>query len=397
MNANNVYVIYAKRTAVGSFLGSLQNTSAAELASKLVENFLATSKIAPEKVNELILGNVLSAGLGQNVARQVVIKAGLSEDICAFSVNKVCGSGMKALELAYQSIALGDNDLVIAGGSENMSQSPYLLPKARTGLRMGDSSVVDSMIKDGLWCAMNDYHMGITAENIAEKYGISKQEQDAFAYESQRRAGQAIKDEKFKEEILPVDVKKGKETVSFDTDEFVRFDASLEKISGLKPVFKKDGTVTPANASGVNDGAAILVLASEKFVKENALKPIAKIVGFASAGVDPKIMGMGPEGAVKKVLAKTSVKLEEIDLFEFNEAFAVQSLGVLKALGLENKTDKINVNGGAIAIGHPIGASGARIVVTLLHEMNKRKDAKTGLASLCIGGGMGIAAILEKC
>ena len=397
MNANNVYGIYAKRTAVGTFLGSLQNTSAAELASKLVENFLATSKIAPEKVNELILGNVLSAGLGQNVARQVVIKAGLSEDICAFSVNKVCGSGMKALELAYQSIALGDNDLVIAGGSENMSQSPYLLPKARTGLRMGDSSVVDSMIKDGLWCAMNDYHMGITAENIAEKYGISKQEQDAFAYESQRRAGQAIKDEKFKEEILPVDVKKGKETVSFDTDEFVRFDASLEKISGLKPVFKKDGTVTPANASGVNDGAAILVLASEKFVKENALKPIAKIVGFASAGVDPKIMGMGPEGAVKKVLAKTSVKLEEIDLFEFNEAFAVQSLGVLKALGLENKTDKINVNGGAIAIGHPIGASGARIVVTLLHEMNKRKDAKTGLASLCIGGGMGIAAILEKC
>lgn len=397
MNANNVYVIYAKRTAVGSFLGSLQNTSAAELASKLVENFLTTSKIAPEKVNELILGNVLSAGLGQNVARQVVIKAGLSEDICAFSINKVCGSGMKALELAYQSIALGDNDLVIAGGSENMSQSPYLLPKARTGLRMGDSSVVDSMIKDGLWCAMNDYHMGITAENIAEKYGISKQEQDAFAYESQRRAGQAIKDEKFKEEILPIDVKKGKETVSFDTDEFVRFDASLEKISGLKPVFKKDGTVTPANASGVNDGAAILVLASEKFVKENALKPIAKIVGFASAGVDPRIMGMGPEGAVKKVLAKTSVKLEEIDLFEFNEAFAVQSLGVLKALGLENKTDKINVNGGAIAIGHPIGASGARIVVTLLHEMNKRKDAKTGLASLCIGGGMGIAAILEKC
>ena len=389
-----VYVISAKRTAVGSFLGSLANTSAVDLGAAVTKAVLEEAGVAPEKIDEVILGNVLSAGLGQNISRQVALKCGMPESVPAFTINKVCGSGMKALHLAYQSIQLGEADAIIAGGTENMSQSPFALKGARQGLKFGNQNLVDTMINDGLWCAMNNYHMGITAENIAEKYNISREEQDAFAALSQQKASKASEDGEFTQEIVPVQIKKGKAVEEFKTDEHIKSGTTAEKLAGLRPAFKTDGTgtVTAGNASGLNDAAAILLLASEKFVKENNLKPLAEITGFAAAGVDPKIMGIGPVEAVKKLLTRTGQEISAIELFELNEAFAVQAIAVAKDLKLNS--DLINVNGGAIAIGHPIGASGARIAVTLLHAL-KKKNLKTGVASLCIGGGMGIAMSLK--
>jgi acetyl-CoA C-acetyltransferase len=384
------YIVSAKRTAVGSFLGTLANTSAVELGAAVTKAVLEESGVAPEKIDEVILGNILSAGLGQNISRQIALKCGIPESVPTYTINKVCGSGMKTLHLAYQSILLGEADAVIAGGAENMSQSPFVLKGARQGLKFSHQTLYDTMINDGLWCAINDYHMGITAENIAEKYSIPREEQDAFAALSQQKAGKASQAGEFVEEIVPVQVRKGKTVEEFATDEYIKADTTAEKLTKLRPAFKTDGsgTVTAGNASGLNDAAAILLIASEKFVKENNLKPLAEITGFASAGVDPKIMGIGPVDAVKKLLDKTGQKISDIDLFELNEAFAVQSLAVVKDLGIN--PEKVNVNGGAIAIGHPIGASGARIVVTLLHAMKKR-NLKTGVAGLCIGGGMGIA------
>jgi acetyl-CoA C-acetyltransferase len=384
------YIISAKRTAVGSFMGSLSKTSAVDLGVAVTKAVLEDSGVKPEQIDEVIMGNILSAGLGQNITRQIALKCGIPESVPSYTINKLCGSGMKSIHLAYQSILLGEADAVIAGGTENMTQSPFLVKNAREGFKFGNQTLIDSMINDGLWCTMNDYHMGITAENIAEKYGITREEQDKFAATSQQKAGKASQDGEFVEEIVPVQVRKGKTTEEFKTDEYIKGDTSAEKLAKLRAAFKTDGTgtVTAGNASGLNDAAAALLIASEKFVKENNLKPLAEITGFASAGVDPKIMGIGPVDAVTKLLSKTGQKISEIDLFELNEAFAVQSLAVVKDLGVN--PEKVNVNGGAIAIGHPIGASGARIAVTLLYAMKKR-GLKTGVASLCIGGGMGIA------
>lgn len=385
-----VYVISAKRTAVGSFLGSLANTSAVDLAAAAAKAVLDDAGVAPEKIDEVIVGNILSAGLGQNISRQIALKCSIPESVPTFAINKLCGSGMKAIHLAYQSILLGESNAVLAGGVENMSQSPHILKGARQGFKFGHQTLVDTMLSDGLHCTINDYHMGVTAENIAEKYGITKAEQDEFAALSQQKAGKASANGEFVEEIVSVQVKKGKVVEEFKTDEYIRPDTTVEKLAKLRPAFKTDGTgtVTAGNASGLNDAAAILLIAGENFVKENNLKPIAEITGFASAGVDPKIMGIGPVDAVKKLLAKTGQKISDIELFELNEAFAVQSIAVVRDLGIN--PELVNVNGGAIAIGHPIGASGARIVVTLLHALKKR-NLKTGIASLCIGGGMGIA------
>ncbi|MFA6989308.1 MAG: acetyl-CoA C-acetyltransferase [Candidatus Gastranaerophilaceae bacterium] len=389
-NMQKVYVISAKRTAVGSFLGSLSNTPAVELGTAVVKAVLADSGVAPEKIDEVILGNVLSAGLGQNISRQIALKSGIPESVSAFTVNKVCGSGIKALHLAYQSIQLGEADAIIAGGAESMSQSPFVLKGARQGLKFGNQNLIDTMINDGLWCATNDYHMGITAENVAQKYNLSREEQDNFSALSQQKATKALENGEFVEQIVPIQVKKGKLVEEFKTDEHIKPGTTAEKLAGLRPAFKTDGTgtVTAGNASGINDAAAILLLVSEKFVKENNLKPLAEITGFASAGVDPKIMGIGPVAAVNKLLAKTGQKISDIELFELNEAFAAQSLAVVRDLKIN--PDIVNVNGGAVAIGHPIGASGARIAVTLLHALKKR-NLSTGVASLCIGGGMGIA------
>ena len=385
-----VYVISAKRTAVGSFLGTLANTSAVDLGTAAVKAVLEESGVSAEKIDEVILGNILSAGLGQNVARQVAIKAGIPESVSSFAINKLCGSGMKALQLAYQSIQLGEANAVIAGGTESMSQAPFALKGARQGLKFGNQTLIDTMIHDGLTCGMNNYHMGVTAENIAEKYNITREEQDKFAALSQEKAAKAQEAGEFVDEIVPVQVRKGKTVEEFKTDEFIRPGTTAEKLAGLKPAFKTDGTgtVTAGNASGINDAAAVLLLASEKFVKENNLKPLAELTGFASAGVDPKIMGVGPIDAVKKLLANTGQDINNIELFEFNEAFAAQSIAVGRDLKVN--PDLVNVNGGAIAIGHPIGASGARIAVTLIHALKRRK-LHTGVASLCIGGGMGIA------
>lgn len=385
-----VYVISAKRTAVGSFLGTLANTSAVDLGTAAVKAVLEESGVSAEKIDEVILGNILSAGLGQNVARQVAIKAGIPESVSSFAINKLCGSGMKALQLAYQSIQLGEANAVIAGGTESMSQAPFVLKGARQGLKFGNQTLIDTMIHDGLTCGMNHYHMGVTAENIAEKYNITREEQDKFAALSQEKAAKAQEAGEFVDQIVPVQVRKGKTVEEFKTDEFIRPGTTAEKLAGLKPAFKTDGTgtVTAGNASGINDAAAVLLLASEKFVKENNLKPLAELTGFASAGVDPKIMGIGPVDAVKKLLANTGQDINSIELFEFNEAFAAQSIAVGRDLKVN--PDLVNVNGGAIAIGHPIGASGARIAVTLIHALKSRK-LHTGVASLCIGGGMGIA------
>lgn len=392
---NNVYIIAARRTAIGTFQGTLKDVSAVELGRVVVDAALADAKVSRELVSEVILGNVLGAGQGQNLARQILLKAKIPQEVPAFSVNKVCGSGLKAVELGYQAIALGSADIVIAGGTENMDQAPYVLPQAARlgGLRMGNATIVDTMIKDGLWCAENDYHMGITAENVAKKHGITREAQDVFAAESQNRAKAAIQGGLFKAEIAPVLVKDRKETKTFEVDEHPRA-TSLEALAKLRPAFDPAGTVTAGNASGINDGAAVVVLASEAAVKAHGLSPMAKVLGFASAGLDPALMGMGPVSAVKKLMGRASLSLDKVDRFELNEAFASQSLAVVKGLNLEARMADINVRGGAIALGHPIGASGARILVTLLHQLKQDGKAR-GVAALCIGGGQGIAALVE--
>ncbi len=387
-----VYIIAAKRTPIGTFGGSFEKVSAVDLGTAVVNNLLEKAGIAPYEVNEVIFGNVLSAGLGQNVSRQVALKSGIPEYVPSYSINKVCGSGMKSIHNAYQTIALGEADVIIAGGTENMNQAPYLIKAARSGLKFGHQELTDSMLIDGLWCTFNDYHMGITAENLAEKYNISRQEQDEFAYNSQQKAAKATKESLFCKEIVSMPVKKGKLIEDCSQDEHIRPETTIEKLSQLKPAFKKDGTVTAGNASGINDGAAALILASEKFVQEKGLKPIAEVTGFASAGVDPSVMGIGPVAAVNRLVEKTDINLNDVDLFEFNEAFAVQSLAVLKELKVD--PEKVNIYGGAIALGHPIGASGARIVATLLNAMTNN-SARQGIASLCIGGGQGIAMSLK--
>lgn len=386
-------IVSAVRTAVGSFNGSLTPFSAVELGAIVVKEALERAGIKGENVDEVMLGNVLQAGLGQNPARQAAIKAGVPIEVPAMTINKVCGSGLKTVNMAAQAIAAGDADVVVAGGMESMSNAPYSLEKARWGMRMGDGKLVDIMIKDGLWCAFNDYHMGITAENVAEQFGISSEAQDEVAYESQLKATNAIKRGDFKKEIVPVIITSKKGETIFDTDEYPKAGTMLEKLNALRPAFKKDGTVTAGNASGINDGAAALVVMSADKAKELGVKPLARIRAYASAGVDPSIMGIGPVVAVRKALAKAGMTIDDIDLIEANEAFAAQFLAVGKELGFQ--PEKVNVNGGAIAIGHPIGASGARILVTLLHALEAHNQ-QIGLATLCIGGGQGVATIIER-
>jgi acetyl-CoA C-acetyltransferase len=389
-----VVIVSAVRTAIGSFNGGLASLSATELGAIVIKEALQRANVGADSVDEVIFGNVLQAGLGQNPARQAAIKAGLPVEVPSYTINKVCGSGLKTVNLAAQAIRCGDADIVIAGGMESMSNAPYLLDaKARWGYRMGDSKVTDVMIKDGLWCAFNDYHMGITAENVAEKFGITRQDQDQLAYESQTKAAKAIADGLFKDEIVPVIIKTRKGEVVFDTDEFPKANTTVDSVSGLKPAFKKDGTVTAANASGINDGAAALVIMSAEKANELGIKPLAKIRAYGSGGVDPSIMGMGPVPAARKALAKAGLGINDLDLIEANEAFAAQFLAVGKELGFPQ--ERVNTRGGAIALGHPIGASGARILVTLLHNMIQT-DKKLGLATLCIGGGQGVATIVER-
>jgi acetyl-CoA C-acetyltransferase len=390
----DVVIVAATRTAIGAFQGSLANIPAHELGAIVIRELLQRSGVKPEQVDEVILGQVLTAGSGQNPARQAAIAAGLPHAVPALTLNKVCGSGLKALHLAAQAIRCGDAEVVIAGGQENMSLSPYVLPKARTGLRMGHAQLVDSMIVDGLWDAFNDYHMGITAENLVDKYGISREEQDAFAAASQQKAVAAIEAGRFRDEIVPVSIPQRKgEALSFDTDEQPRAGTTAESLAKLKPAFKKDGSVTAGNASSLNDGAAAVLLMSAAKAKELGLPVLARIASYASAGVDPAIMGIGPVSATRRCLDKAGWQLAELDLVEANEAFAAQSLAVGKELGWD--AAKVNVNGGAIALGHPIGASGCRVLVSLLHEM-LRRDAKKGLATLCIGGGQGVALALVR-
>ncbi|MEH7247996.1 acetyl-CoA C-acetyltransferase [Neobacillus niacini] len=388
-----VVIVSAVRTAIGNFMGTLSDIPATELGAIVIKEALNRAGVNGEQVDEVIMGNVLQAGIGQGPARQASIKAGLPNEVSSMAINKLCGSGLKAVHLAAQAIQTGEAEIVVAGGMENMSLAPYLLPKGRTGYRMGDGKVIDSMIQDGLQCAINSYHMGVTAENIAEQYELTREEQDEFAAWSQQKAENAIKEGKFKEEIVPVVIPQRKgEPIIFDTDEFPRAGVTAEKLGKLKPAFKKDGTVTAGNASGINDGAAALVLMSREKASELGIKPIAVIRANGTAGVDPKIMGIGPVPASKKALKKAGLSIEEIDLVEANEAFAAQSLAVGRDLQISN--DKLNVNGGAVALGHPIGASGARVLVTLLHEM-KRQGSRYGLATLCIGGGQGIATVVE--
>ena len=383
----------AVRTAIGKFGGSLTPLSAPQMGAVVIKEALDRAALKPEQVDEVIMGNVLQAGLGQNPARQAAIFAGLPVEVPAFTVNKVCGSGLKCVELAAQSILAGDNDIVVAGGMESMSNAPFTVPgKARWGLKMGDQKMVDVMIRDGLWDAFNDYHMGITSENVAEKFGVTREDQDEVACRSQQRAIEAIKSGAFKEEIVPVTIKTKKGEKVFDTDEFPKEGTTMEVLAKLRPAFKKGGTVTAGNASGLNDGAAALVIMSADKAKELGIKPMAKIVSYASAGVDPAIMGIGPIPASRKALAKAGLEVKDMDLVEANEAFAAQTVEVGRELQLD--WAKTNVNGGAIALGHPIGASGARILVTLLYAL-KHRDKKRGLATLCIGGGMGTATVVE--
>lgn len=389
-----VVIVSASRTPIGSFGGALSKLSAVELGVIAAKDAIKKANIDPSIIDEAIIGNVISAGLGQNVARQIALKAGMDEKSGAFSVNKVCGSSVKSVTLAAQAIMVGDADIVLCGGTESMSNAPYLMPNNRWGQKMGDGKVVDSMIKDGLWEAFNDYHMGVTAENIAEKWNITREMQDEFALESQRKAEKAIKENRFKEEIAPVVIPQRKgDPIVVDTDEYPKFGTTLEKLSRLKPAFKKEGTVTAGNASGINDGAAMLVVMAKEKAEELGVSYLATIKAYATGGVDPKIMGYAPFEATSNLLRKTGLKIEDIDLIEANEAFAVQSIAVAKDLHLD--MNKVNVNGGAIALGHPVGASGSRIITTLLYEMIKR-DCKTGLATLCIGGGQGLAIILER-
>jgi len=387
-------IVAATRTAIGKFGGSLAKTPAPELGAVVIRELLRRAGLAPEQVDEVILGQVLAAGSGQNPARQATIKAGLPVAVPAMTINKVCGSGLKAVMLAAQSIANGDAEVVIAGGQENMSLAPHVLMNSRDGFRMGDAKMLDTMIVDGLWDVYNKYHMGITAENVARQYGISRDAQDGFALASQAKAIAAQDAGRFKEEIVAVMLPQRKgDPLAFDSDEFVNRKTNAEALGGLKPAFDKEGSVTAGNASGINDGAAAVMVMSEAKAKALGLKPLARIKAFASSGVDPKIMGMGPVPASRRALEKAGWKAADLDLMEINEAFAAQACAVNKEMGWD--TSKINVNGGAIALGHPIGASGCRILVTLLHEM-QRRDAKKGLASLCIGGGMGVALAVER-
>lgn len=389
-----VVIASAARTALGSFGGTLKDVPAAELGAIVIKEAVKRAGINPEQVEEVVMGNVIQAGLGQNVARQATLKAGLPNEVPAMTINKVCGSGLRTVALAAQMIKAGDADIVVAGGMENMSAAPYVLDKARWGQRMGDGKLVDTMIKDALWDAFNNYHMGVTAENIAKQWGLTREMQDEFSASSQAKAEAAIKAEKFKDEIVPVVIPQRKgDPIIFDTDEFPRFGTTVEKLAKLKPAFVKDGTVTAGNASGINDGAAAFVVMSAEKAAELGVKPLAKIVSYGSKGLDPAIMGYGPFHATKKALEAANLTVEDMDLIEANEAFAAQSLAVAKDLNFD--MSKVNVNGGAIALGHPVGASGARILTTLLYEMEKR-DAKRGLATLCIGGGMGTALIVER-
>lgn len=390
----NVVIVSATRTAVGKFGGSLKDFSPAQLGSVVLKDALKRVNVENSEVKEVIMGNVLSAGHGQNVARQAAIGAGIPKEVSSFCVNKVCGSGLKSVVLGAQSIMLGDADVVLAGGMESMSMAPYALKKNRWGAKMGNDEVVDLMIYDGLWDVFGNYHMGITAENVAEKYKITRQEQDEFSAISQNKAEAAIKAGKFKDEIVPIAIPQPKgDPVLFDTDEFPRFGTTKETLAKLKPAFKKDGTVTAGNASGINDGAACVLLMSEEKAKEKGLTPMATIKSYGLCGVAPELMGLGPIGATKKAIEKAGITSDKLDLIELNEAFASQSIAVRKELGLN--PDKVNVNGGAIALGHPIGASGTRILVTLLHELQRRKGIY-GLATLCIGGGQGIAMVVKR-
>lgn len=389
-----VVIASAARTPVGSYGGCLSKVSAVNLGVVAVKEALKRANIKPEMIQEVIMGNVLGAGLGQNVARQVSIGSGIPVEVPAMTINKVCGSGLRSVSIAFQSIQNGDEDIILCGGTESMSNAPYYVPKARWGHRMGDGKLIDGMIYDGLYDIFNKYHMGITAENIAEQWNISREEQDKFSVTSQNRAEAAQKAGKFKDEIVPVEVPQRKgDPLVVDTDEFPRHGTTFEKVSKLRPAFKKGGTVTAGNASGINDGGAALVVMSKEKAEELGIKYLAVIKSFASGGVDPSIMGYGPVPATKKALAKLGWTVDDLDLIEANEAFAAQSLAVVRDLGLN--TDIVNVNGGAIAIGHPIGCSGARILITLLYEMLKR-DSKKGLATLCIGGGMGTSLIVER-
>ncbi len=391
---NSVVILSAVRTAVGKFGGSLKDVSVADLGAYVIKEAVKRSGVGGEAVDEVIWGCVLQAGQGQNVARRSALNAELPLTVPSMTVNHVCGSGLRSIQLASAMIRAEDARVVVAGGAENMSSSPYILQNARDGFKVGDKTIVDSMIHDGLWCSMNNYHMGITAENIAEKYNISREEQDLFAVDSQNKAQKAQEMGLFDDEITPVTIhlRKG-QTEQFAKDEYIRHDTTYEKISKLKPAFKKDGTVTAANSSGINDGAAAIVLASEEFARECCVKPMAKIISHANIGLEPSLMGLGPIEAIKKAVSIAGISLEDIGLFELNEAFAVQSIAVITSLGIDRS--KINVNGGAIAIGHPIGASGARILVTLIHEM-KRRGVKYGLAALCVGGGQGTCTIIQN-
>ena len=390
----DIVIVGAARTAIGKFGGGLAKTPAPELGATVIRVLLARANLKPDQISEVILGQVLTAGSGQNPARQALIKAGLPAAIPGMTINKVCGSGLKAVMLASQAVQCGDADIVIAGGQENMSAAPHVLLGSRDGFRMGDAKLIDSMIVDGLWDVYNQYHMGTTAENVAKQYGIPRSQQDEFAVASQNKAEAAQKAGKFKDEIVPVMIPQRKgDPVAFAADEFIKAGTTLESVSALKPAFAKDGTVTAANASGINDGGAAVLVMSAARAQQLGLKPMARIKAFASSGVDPSIMGMGPVPASKRCLEKAGWKPADLDLMEINEAFAAQACAVNKEMGWD--TSKINVNGGAIALGHPIGASGCRVLVTLLYEM-ARRDAKKGLASLCIGGGMGVALAVER-
>ncbi len=388
-----VVIVAAARTPVGSFNGALSGVSAIELGSIVIKEAVKRAGITPDMVDEIIMGCILQSAQGQGVARQAAVKAGIPIEKPAMTINMICGSGLKAVQLAAQAIISGDSDIVVAGGTENMTQAPYALKNARNGYRMGNGEIVDTMICDALTDAFNNYHMGVTAENLAEKYNITREEQDTLSANSQNKAEAAIKQGKFKDEIVPVVISTRKGDVVVDTDEFPRAGTTVEGLAKLRPAFKKDGTVTAGNASGINDGAAALVIMSADKAKELGLEVLGKIVGYASAGVEPSIMGIGPVPAVKKALNRANLKIEDMDLIEANEAFAAQAIAVSRELGFN--MDKVNVNGGAIALGHPVGASGARILTTLLYEM-KKQNVKRGLATLCIGGGMGTAVVIER-
>ncbi len=388
-----VMIASACRTAIGKMSGSLSSVPAADLGAAVISEAVKRANLTPDLVDYTYMGSVLQAGLGQNIARQAAIKAGVPQESPAVTINVVCGSGLESVNMAARLIKSGEADIVVAGGVESMSGAPYLLPQARAGYRMGHGEIYDSMIKDALWDAFGDYHMGITAENVAEKWRLSREELDEFAAGSQQKAENAIGKNRFADEIIPIEIKAKKESVVFDTDESVRFGTTEEKLSALKPAFKKDGIVTAGNSSGISDGAAAVVLISEKKAAELKIKPLAVWSGGAIAGIDPAYMGIGPVYSTKKLLDRLSLKIEDIDLFEANEAFAAQSIAVMRELNVS--PEKVNVNGGAIALGHPVGASGCRILVTLLHEMQKR-DVRRGVATLCVGGGMGVSTAVER-